>query len=310
MGISGMKSGMAIRGMNSGRLSGNSLAGIESGYRSGMHNNLPEKQKMLNPINLTGDKKPLIYGLADFFTTPGGNTTNLNDIANTGNYWISNSSSSGNRPISRSNKLNGKNTLVYDGSQSVMKSAFGLTSSTLAGYTIMAVVKMNARAGATIFDNNSIDAGGFLLSNPPSGASPLRMMSRFYSQSTTGATYISDVGPTTSSSIANTPAEFHDYMIVTSKIRLIQPSGPGSEQDLYINGRRHHILSGVDSFSETSLKKWAMSSIGIGNNPGIDVDSLAQGFEMAMGLVLPYWVENSEQEKIENYFRWYYNKSF
>jgi hypothetical protein len=58
MPLHGLKSGLAIRGMQSGRATGSALANIESGYRAGLHNALPNKEKMLNPINLTGDKKP------------------------------------------------------------------------------------------------------------------------------------------------------------------------------------------------------------------------------------------------------------
>lgn len=308
MPIGGLKSGLAIRGMQSGVLSGNSLAGIESGYRSGMNNNLPEKQKMLNPLNLTGDKKPLIYGLADYSNISTGNTTNLNDIANTGNYWRSNSSIS-NRPIPTANKLNGKYMLYYAGSSSVMLANSAVTSTVRSAYTIMAVIKLNGSPGGVVFDNNSIAAGGILVNCPSNSASPLRMSSRFYSSTSTGATYVSDVGSTTSSSNDNIPYEFSDYMIVTAKYRLIQPNGDGSEQDFFINGRRHHTLLGADNFSETSLKSWSFASFGIGNNPGSQ-NSLAQGFEMGMGMILPYWLEYSEQEKIENYFRWYYNKSF
>jgi hypothetical protein len=308
MPIHGLKSGLAIRGMQSGVLSGNALAGIESGYRSGMNNNLPEKQKMLNPINLSGDKKPLLYGLADYNNITGGNTTNLNDIANTGNFWRSNSSIAS-RPIPTANKLNGKTMLYYAGTISCMFANGTVTSSVKSGYTIMAVIKLNGKPGGVVFDNNSISAGSILVSCPSNSASPLRMSSRFYSSTSTGATYVADVGPTTSSSNDNIPYEFSDYMIVTAKYRLIQPTGDGSEQDFFINGRRHHTLLGTDNFTETSLKRWSFSSFGIGNNP-VSQNSVADGFEMGMGMILPYWLEYSEQVKIENYFRWYYNKSF
>lgn len=310
MPIHGLKSGLAIRGMQSGVLSGNALAGIESGYRSGMNNNLPEKQKMLNPLNLTGDKKPLIYGLADYSNISTGNTTNLNDIANTGNYWRSNSSTS-NRPIPIANKLNGKYMLSYASSSSVMitTGASSFQSGNRSAYTIMAVIKLNGTSGNVVFDNNSIVAGAIQVSCPGGSVSPFRMASKFNSQSSVGSTYVTDVGPSTN--FSNTPYEFTDYMIVTAKYRLTQPGGVGSEQDFFINGRRHHILSGVDNFSETSLKSWSLTDFSIGNIATItSPNTFAQGFEMGMGMILPYWLEYSEQVKIENYFRWYYNKSF
>jgi len=97
-------------------------------------------------------------------------------------------------------------------------------------------------------------------------------------------------------------------MLLTCKFRLNQPTGAGSEQHMYINGRRHQILSGTDAFVPATSNISALS-LGIGNNP-TSQNSLALGFEMGMTLLLPYWLENADQQKIENYFRWYYNKSF
>lgn len=305
MPLQGLKSGLAIRGMQSGRVSGTALAGIESGYRGGMHNTLPNKDKMLNPINLTGDKKPLVYGLADFYNITGGNTTNLNDIANTGNYWLSNGSVVS-RPIPYLNELGGKTILKYDGSSSVMEIANA--TSAKSAFTVMCMIKLNGTAGVSVIDSAQITAGAIYVYTPANSASACQLRSRFYSSTSTGTIYTSDVGPTTSSSIANTPIEFQDYMLVTCKFRLNQPSGFGSEQHMFINGRFHQILSGADSFVGTT-GTFTIPSLGIGNNPASQ-NALAQGFEMGMGLVLPYWLEYAEQEKIENYFRWYYNKSF
>jgi hypothetical protein len=307
MPLHGLKSGLAIRGMHSGRATGSALANIESGYRAGLHNSLPNKEKMLNPINLTGDKKPLVYGLADFFNITGGNTTNLNDIANTGNYWVSNGSVVS-RPIPYANTLNGKTILKYDGSSSVMEIANPLSVARNA-YTIMCMIKLNGTPSLSVIDSNQITAGAIYVATPTSGASANQIRSRFYSATSTGTIYTSDVGPTNSSSIANTPVEFNDYMLLTCKFRLSQPSGPSSEQDMYINGRKHQILFGADNFSIAGSGTFTIPTLGIGNNPSTQ-NSLALGFEMGMGLVLPYWLDNAEQEKIENYFRWYYNKSF
>jgi len=305
MPLQGLKSGLAIRGMQSGRLSGNALASVQGGYKGGMHNQLPDRDKMLNPLNLSGDKKPALYGLADFYNITGGNTTNLNDIANTGNYLSSNGSTVS-RPIPYANVLGGKTILKYDGSAAAM-----FMTTAVAGrpaFTIMCMVKLNGTASLSIIDTNSITMGAILVSTPANSASACQIRSRLYSATSTGTTYTSDVGPTTSSSVANTPAEFQDYMLLTCKFRLNQPTGVGSEQDMYINGRRHQILSGADAFVPANSNISALS-LGIGNNPTTQ-NSLALGFEMGMTLLLPYWLEGAEQQKIENYFRWYYNKSF
>lgn len=305
MPLQGLKSGLAIRGMQSGLSSGSSLAAIESGYRGGMHNTLPNRDKMLNPLNLTGDKKPLVYGIADFYNITGGNTTNLNDIANTGNYWLSNGSVVS-RPIPYANVLGGKTVLKYDGSSAIMEIANAISARS--AFTVMVMIKLNGTPGLSVIDSAQITAGAIYVYTPSSGASACQLRSRFYSATSTGTIYTSDVGPTTSSSVANTPSEFQDYMLLTCKFRLNQPGGPGSEQHMFINGRFHQILTGIDSFVGAN-GTFTIPSLGIGNNPASQ-NSLSLDFEMGMGLVLPYWLECAEQEKIENYFRWYYNKSF
>ena len=307
MPLQGLKSGLALRGMQSGRGSGFSLSNVESGYRGGMHNTLSNKDKMLNPLNLSGDKKPMIYGLADFYNITGGNVTNLNDIANTGNYWLSNGSTVS-RPIPYPDVLGGKTILKYDGSASVMEAQNIITAKS--AFTIMVMIKLNGSVSVPIIDSNQITAGAILVSTPASGASALQIRSRLYSATSTGTIYTSDIGPTTASSTANTPAEFHDYMLLTCKYRLNQPGGPGSEQEMYINGRQHQILFGTDSFvGNNAAPTFSIPTLGIGNNPSTQT-STSQGFELGMALVLPYWIDCGEQEKIENYFRWYYNKSF
>lgn len=306
MPASGLKSGLAIHGINSGLKGGNAASNINSGLRGGNWSDFPNRSKMLNPANLAADKKPLVYGLADQYTITGGNTTNLTDIANTGNYWVSNSSIVS-RPIPYENVLGGRTILRYDGSASVMEIQNSI-STARSSYTIMCMVKLNGTPSLSVIDSNSITAGAILVNTPSSGASACQLRSRFYSSTSTGTIYTSDVGPTFASSVANTPYEFQDYMLLTCKYRLNQPSGAGSEQEMYINGRFHHILSGTDNFV-SSNNTFTIAALGIGNNPGSQ-NSLALGFEMGMGLVLPYWLEYSEQVKIENYFRWYYNYSF
>lgn len=305
MPTSGFKTGLT-GGLNNGIKTGFTMSSIRSGTVGGLWRVTPNRDKMLNPINLQGTEKPLIYGLADNYSISGGNVTLLDDLANTGNNWISNASIS-NRPIPYTNVLGNRTILNYDGSASVMDNQNSLAISSGA-YTVMTMIKLNGTAGLSIIDTDAITAGGILVSTPSSGASACQIRSRFYSSTSVGATYSSDVGTTTSSSVANTPAEFQDFMLLTCKFRLNQPSGAGSEQEMYINGRLHHILVGADSFV-SSNNTFTIPTIGIGNNPSAQ-NSLAQNFQLGMALVLPYWIQYAEQVKIENYFRWYYCKSF
>jgi hypothetical protein len=303
----GLKGGL-FPGNNSGMKGGNSLSNPRTGLRGGMHNITPDRNKMLNPINLAGDKKPLIYGIADYYTGEVGvSTLTLNDIANTGNAWISNGSQT-NRPVPVLNSLNGRSVLNYPSSLAQLLPRSSLSSTTRQSYTFMFMLKLNGLSGLTVLDTNTITAGSILVSTPTTAASPYRLDSRFYSGTSTGTIYTSDIGPTFSTSSTNTPDEFKDFMLVTIKYRLIQPTGRGSEQHMFINGRFHKILSGTDSFSTTINSTFAITSLFVGNNSSGLASSV--GFNLGMALVLPYWVEYAEQVKIENYFRWYYRYNF
>lgn len=302
----GLKTGIT-NGLNNGIKSGSTMSNPRTGLIGGLLRNMPDKDKMLNPANLSGNKKPLIYGLADYYTGEvGASTLTLNDIANTGNTWVSNGSTS-NRPVPVLNSLNGKTILNYNSSLAQLLPASTLSSARQA-YTIMLMIKLNSSSSLTVIDSNSITAGGILVTTPANSASVYRLDSRFYSSTSTGTTYTSDVGPTFSSSSANTPEEFKQYMLLTIKYRLIQPNGDGSEQNMFINGRFHQILSGVDSFSPTINSTFGISTLYIGNNSTGQAASV--DFKLGMAMVLPYWIEYAEQVKIENYFRWYYNYNF
>ena len=295
-------------GLHSGVKSGNNLGNPRSGLSGGMHNITPNRNKMLNPENLTGTKKPLIYGLADFYTGEvGAASLSLDDIADTGNNWVSNGSQS-NRPIPVVNGLNGKNILNYNSSLAQLLPRLTLSSTLRQAYTFMFMVKLNGNNGLTILDTNSITAGAILIQTPASSASSYRIDSRFYSATSTGTTYTSDVGPTFATSSANTPDEFKQYMLLTVKYRLVQPNGRGSEQHMFINGRFHQLLPGTDNFSPTINSTFSIASCFVGNNSSGLASSI--DFKLGMALVLPYWVEYAEQVKIENYFRWYYGYNF
>lgn len=300
--------GGLYQGLNSGVKSGSAMSNPRSGLNGGMHNITPNRNKMLNPINLTGIKKPLIYGLADDYTGElGASTLSLDDIANTGNNWVSNGSQS-NRPVPILNEFNGKTILNYNSSLAQLLPRLTLSSTLRQAYTFMFMVKLNGNLGLTILDTNSITAGAILVQTPSSSASSYRIDSRFYSSTSTGTIYTSDVGPTFASTNVNTPDEFKDYMLLTLKYRLVQPNGRGSEQHMFINGRFHQLLPGTNNFSSTINSTFSIASCYVGNNSSGLASSI--NFKLGMALVLPYWVEYSEQVKIENYFRWYYGYNF
>jgi hypothetical protein len=102
--------------------------------------------------------------------------------------------------------------------------------------------------------------------------------------------------------------ESSDWMILTSKYRLKQPGGAGSEQEMYVNGRFQHRLNST-TFNIVTTSMTSAQELIIGNT---SITSGTRGNSMFFGsfLLLDYWMNESEQLRLENYFRWYYGNKF
>ena len=102
--------------------------------------------------------------------------------------------------------------------------------------------------------------------------------------------------------------ESSDWMILTLKYRLKQPGGAGSEQEMYVNGRLQHKLNS-STFNIITTSMTSGQTFIIGNT---SITSGSRGNSMFFGsfLLLDYWMNESEQLRLENYFRWYYGNKF
>lgn len=95
------------------------------------------------------------------------------------------------------------------------------------------------------------------------------------------------------------------WVILTIKARLKQPTGSGSELEIYVNGTKSAIntFGPITSFSNST---WSNKYIAFGNGP-----SLANGgSDIASGLIIEQYINESEQIRLENYFRDYYGIKF
>ena len=295
MALSGLKSGLNGTGLLQGVKGGSSLGHMKIGLVGGSVNTMSNRSNMQNPLNLTGNKKPLIYGLPDFYTITGSTITNLTDIAKTGNFWISNGSAAS-RPIPRENKLNGRTMLVYEGSSAWMSSNSAPSATAKNAYTAIFVAKMNGTGNMTMLTSNSITAGAILVQAGPTDTYSVR--SNFYYGTSNFSTW---------SSVSPSNRMTRDYAIYTVKYRLAQPGGVGSEQLMYINGQlQHYPVSTTFTLGTTTA---AMNTIAIGNSP-TSTNTLARDFELGACMVFDYFLNESEQLRIENYLRYYYNERF
>lgn len=268
---------------------------MKSGLVGGVINNTSYKDNMQNPLNLTGNKKPLLYGLPDYYTITGGNTTNLNDIANTGNFWKSNGSAAS-RPIPTENRLNGKTILVYNGASAFMAANSAPSSTAKNAYSVMFVAKMNGNANMVMTTTNTITAGGWEVT---AGSSDAYLLSSKYYYSTSNFSTWQSQSPSSNRT--------RGYAIYTFKFRLAQPGGAGSEQLMYVNGQlQHYPVSTTFTVGTTTS---SLLTLGIGNNP-VSTNTFALNFELGACMAFDYFLNESEQLRLENYLRYYYGDRF
>ena len=163
--------------------------------------------------------------------------------------------------------------------------------------TIMMVMRSRNIAGKThLWFEDNLVPGGMNFTQPTDDT--LRL--QFYSASGVSSIYES----------SQLDQELNDWILVTIKCTLKQKYGAGSEQDFFINGKRQHQFVSSNWTTPEATQIWTTSaqSMVIGAN-SISAP-VAAGMYLASYLLLPYWANESEQLRLENYFRWYYGKKF
>lgn len=294
MAQSGLNSGMQ-KGFHQGVKSGFAMSNLSSGLRGGIVSSIWDKSKIQNPLNLTGIKKPVMYGCADFCVGEGTSQLTMNDIANTGNTFITNISSS-NRPIQTPNSIGTKSTLVYASSTSQLNASSAPIPSARSSMTLMMVCKMSGTQNTWLASTNTITAGALDVTAYSSDVYSIN--SNFYYATSAFSTY---------RTLSPSPNYMRDYIIVTLKYKISNLTGTGSEQEIYVNSRLSKY-SALTTFTP-GVSTFTMSALGIGNNPGSGPAN-ATGFELGSVILFDYFLNESEQLRLENYFRWYYGYNF
>jgi hypothetical protein len=163
--------------------------------------------------------------------------------------------------------------------------------------TIMMVMKSKNTAGKTHFYiEDNITPGGINFTQPT--ADKLRL--QLYSQSGVSSIYES----------CDLKQELNDWILVTIKCTLKQINGPGSEQEFYVNGKKQHQFVSSNWTTPEATQAWTAGSQGLTLGGAGTSTPVANGMYFASFLLLPYWANESEQLRLENYFRKYYGKKF
>ena len=294
-----MNSGL-LQGKNNGLKMGKSLSNKTSGLKKGLVKKLEDHTHMQDPKLLTGVKKPVIFCIADYYTQPDNSTTIMTDLCGSGySLWCNAGSSYRPAPIVN-DIFNNKTSLDFPNSASYLVPT---PTPNFAGYkefTYMTVVKLKGIAARIVYHiDDTITPGGVDLAT-------------IDTLNTLNQTMYGGQPGTITNSVYTTykPAsEMDDWLLITSKVRLSQPGGPGSEQELYIGGSLQHKLVS-SNFNVVTTAYTSSQNLIIGNDNSILSGTKGNGTKIGSVLLLPYWVNESEQIRLENYFRHYYGYKF
>jgi hypothetical protein len=298
-GSSGLGSGLKA-GRLQGLKTGLGQSSLRSGLVGGVKDGISIREKMQDPLLLTGVKKPVVYGLADYFTQPTGTTTTLTDIASTG-VVLTNAQGGSFRPSPIAKGIfNNKYAMdLTVNSASCFYTSPTYSFSGLTAITMIMVAKLNNLSGKQlIYIDDSITPGGVDVS---SISTSNQLRSIFYGGSA-GTITNSQYDTSECSGIMS------NWMIFTAKYRLSLPQGAGSEQEMYVNGKIQRKLNS-STFTAVTSSWIAGKQLIIGCN-AISGGSNGGNIQMGAFVMLPYWANESEQLRLENYFRYYYGNKF
>lgn len=295
MGQNGLHNGL-IRGLESGHKKG-FVGGLRKGFSKGFTNGVHSQNfPIQDPALLQGLKKPVAYGLADFWTQPDGITTTLTDIANTGRTLTCNYGGSI-RPVPTPfGALGTKNSMYYPNTQSYFTTSTDVPF--VSEYSFVMVVKLNGTTNArALLIEDNINVGGLDLMVENANN---RLKNTFYggqSGAMTNSQYRTSLPPNVMS----------DWLIISGVMKLDISLGAGSEQNIWINGalQKDFVSSTFNVVTPTMVAKQI-----IVGNLSTSSPANALGFEFGAFSLFDYALNSEERFRIENYFRKYYGYNF
>lgn len=308
MGRNGINSGLRQGWLQGVKTSGG-LSKMKSGFRKGMVSEPGMHDKIQDPTILQGGKRPTIFFTADYVTAgvAGSSITAVSQLIE-GSTALNVGSSPAYQPPYSGN-AGVYNNKAYIDFNSIGDSIY--TSSTTMGlgkneFTLMLVFRISsALANRTLFcsvDSTSILSTGDIVVDTISGT---KVRVTFTGADISGGGKSSSVYET----YEPTLGLLSNWHLLTVKVRLYQPNGPGSEMEIWLNGKMNMVP--VTTTFVGSTNTFLGNTMGFGGY-GAAAANFTQfnGSNIAAGLTMDYWVNPAEQIRLENYFRWYYGRKF
>lgn len=299
MSRNGINSGLK-QGWLQGVKSGFGHSRMESGLRKGIVSESGIHTKVQDPTLLQGNKQPSSFFIADFnaTTTAGSTITSLTQLS-PGKTAYTIGSSPAFQPPYRGNGgvYNNKAYIDFNSSADRVSTSLATMGSGQNELTVMMVFRI-------------------------SSTSTNRML--FYSVDSTISNTVGDIqittqngnrvrvsfigNPTTTSAVYDTydplVEGLYHWHLLTCKFRLYQPNGQGSEVEMYLNGNLN--MTPITTTFGGSTNNFVGNTFHFGNNSS----ATSAGSQIASAITFDYWLNPSEQLRIENFYRWYYGRRF
>jgi len=288
--LQGLKSGFGFSRMDSGN-----KKGLVS--EPGMHN------KLQDPTLLQGGKKPSSMFLADFATATGAGATvtALTQLINGATSYLFNSSPAYQPPyLGNGGVYNNKAYIDFNSGADVVYTSLSTMGSGKNEFSITMIVRLSSGTTTILF--YSVDS---TISNTTGditiqsiGGNKIRVT--FIGAQSSPGVYTSSVYETYDPLVEGT----HHWHILTVKCRLYQPGGQGSEMEIWVDGKQNGAAITTTFLGSTN--NFVGNSFFFGNNSSFT----AGGSQIASAITFDYWLNSSEQLRIENFYRWYYGRKF
>jgi hypothetical protein len=303
-----MSSGLT-NGILQGYKSGFGFSRMESGFKKGLLNGIREHNKVQDPtVGLIGDKAPKFLWIADYTNTGGtyppisGNAISSTD----GPYELIGGGlmTAASNPVFRGNGVYYNKGYVDFASSADRVS----TSTTIVGkseLTVVMVLRLSSILTGVLFQRGaSSTVGDITISSI--GGNKIRVTFTGSPSSTSSVyeTYESTIAATENTSNGTNS---NKWFILTVKFDLTQRNGNGSEMEIYINGVLN-MTPVTTTFTGTTT---AMSNLTVHyGNTTTQSNDVNYRCQIASSVYFDYWLNNTEQMKIENFYRYYYGHRF
>ena len=305
------------RGFNQGILQGAKtglgMAGQRTGFAGGITDGTANMDKLQDPVLLASARNhcPFFFWNADNVTLSGLNVTVVDNLLNTFNPLTQNVESSltiiGDPAFVARAVSNNRAAIEFDTNDAFSTNNAAVPNmTTTSEMTLMLVCKPVAAARSILFWKKDS-------STDPVFSDTIGDLEVVFNGTDITVTMTSNPTTETATYAAKDPRIKNNWILLTVKARLSEPQGNGSCLDIYVNGTQNKTLVSdtITSLPVIANTTWQNGFINFGNHGSSSSPGVRGGNnQIAAGLIIEQWINESQQIRLENYFKDYYGIKF